>query len=195
MKSLKNLTAKIASRGPVALVLSVVISVLFITGLVQAVTTISTNISTDGTLSVGGQSTLGGQASTTRLSINETAYFGGTATTTFGIDGAGIIGGTFRVDGGLSRFSQASSTRFSVHDMAYFGGTATTTIGGARGNITTTTTNSATTTLIIGCIQMNATSTDTAIRLVPGANAWATSTTHTAVANGLMAWQYGSCPI
>jgi len=89
---------------------------------------------------VGGQSTLGGQASTTRLSINETAYFGGSATTTFGIDGAGIIGGTFRVDGGLSRFSQASSTRFSVHDMAYFGGTATTTIGGARGNITTTTT-------------------------------------------------------
>ena len=89
MKKLKDLMGKVVSKGPIAVTLSVVVSVLLITGLVSAATTISTNISTGGTLSVVGQSTLGGQASTTRLSVNDKAYFGGTATTT--IDASGDI--------------------------------------------------------------------------------------------------------
>ena len=95
MKDLRNSIESIAKRGPVAVGISTIVSVLFITGLVQAATTISTNISTDGTLSVTGASTLtgavsavgkvtSGSASTTVLSVTNTAYFGGSATTTIG---------------------------------------------------------------------------------------------------------------
>jgi hypothetical protein len=48
------------SRGPVAVVLSVVVAVLFVVTVVEAATTLSTDISTDGTLSVTGASTLTG---------------------------------------------------------------------------------------------------------------------------------------
>jgi len=153
------------SRGPISVILSVILSVLVVVTVVEAATTISTNISTDGTLSVTGVSTLTGnttvggtlgitgltslgQASTTRLSIFDTAYFGGTATSTFDsagnlsvigtLDVTGVstltgnttVGGTFGVTG-LTSLVQASSTRFSVFDTAYFGGTATTTINSA----------------------------------------------------------------
>ena len=95
--------------GPLSVILSVILSVLFVVAVVEAATTISTNISTDGTLSVTGASTLTGnvtaagtlgvtgltslgQASSTRLSVFDTAYFGGTATSTFNSAGALTIG-------------------------------------------------------------------------------------------------------
>ena len=73
--------------------IAVVAGVLFVVGGVQAATTISTNVSTGGTLSVTGASTLTGltsmiQASSTRFSVHDTAYFGGTATSTFSSTGA-----------------------------------------------------------------------------------------------------------
>lgn len=75
--------------------LSVVLSLVVITAVTEAASTISTNISTEGTLSVTGASTLTGlvtslNASTTLLSNVNTAYFGGSATTT--ITSAGWVG-------------------------------------------------------------------------------------------------------
>ena len=73
--------------------IAVVAGVLLVVGTAGASTTISTNISTGGTLAVTGASTLTGltsmvQASSTRFSVHDTAYFGGTATSTFSSTGA-----------------------------------------------------------------------------------------------------------
>ena len=75
------------NRGPVATILSVVFSVLFVVAVVQATTTIGTNIKTDGTVSVTGLSTFG-NASSTQLSVFNNAYFGATATSSFSSTGA-----------------------------------------------------------------------------------------------------------
>lgn len=114
------------SRGLLSVVLSVVFSVLLVVTIVEAATTISTNISTDGTLSVTGASTLTGnttvggtlgvtgltslgQASSTRFSVFDTAYFGGTATTT--IDSAGAVSAqTITISGGTSITNHISAT-------------------------------------------------------------------------------------
>lgn len=151
MKTIKDLMGKIISRGPLAVTLSVIVSVLFVTGIINAATTISTNIQTDGTLSVTGLGTLG-SASTTIFSVNNTAFFGGTASTTIGVGG----------------------------------------------NITQPTTNSATTTIIVGCIQAYATSTATAVRLEFGAAAIAAASSTTfrtgaAIGQGQVLWAYGTC--
>jgi len=69
------------------------------------------------------------------------------------------------------------------------------TLSGGNGALVVTTSNSATSTIQVGCISMYATSTATAVRLTFGTNAWATSTTQGSNAVGLVAWQYGSCPI
>src|SRR3989344_8763696 len=82
IKTLKNLFSRIVGRGPISVALSVIMSVLFVTVLVNAATTISTSITTDGKVTSN-------YASSTVLSVNNTAYFGGTATTT--IDSSGDI--------------------------------------------------------------------------------------------------------
>jgi hypothetical protein len=59
------------------------------------------------------------------------------------------------------------------------------------------TTNTATTTAALGCIQTTATSTATAIKLVFGNGVGVSSaatTTFSAPAIGLVAWSYGTCP-
>ncbi len=116
------------------------LAVVFVSaGIAQAATTISTNISTGGTLGVTGLSSLG-SASSTQFSAN-TAYFGQTATSTFSSTGAlTLLGGLSGTSGtfsttlgvtGLTSLIQASSTRLSVFDTAYFGGTATSTFSSA----------------------------------------------------------------
>jgi hypothetical protein len=169
MNITKRLQAFFDSGKPTALIFSVVLSVLLVTGLVQAASTISTNITTDGNITAGG--TLGvagvgtlGLASTTVLSVNNTAYFGATATTT--INGAGnlfVVGSTT-----LQNFTFQNAT--STHS------------------------NTATSTLVIGCIQMYATSTATAVRLEFGVNNMASTTFSNATANGQVVWRYGTCP-
>lgn len=57
--------------------------------------------------------------------------------------------------------------------------------------MTLTTSNTATSTLKVGCIQMNATSTATNIRLLFSASA---TTTISGTAAGTVAWGYGTCP-
>ena len=66
----------------VASFFAIILSVFFVVSAAQAASTISTNIQTDGTLSVTGLSTLG-NASTTLFSATGPAYFGTTATSIF----------------------------------------------------------------------------------------------------------------
>lgn len=63
--------------------------------------------------------------------------------------------------------------------------------------LTVNTSNTATSTTSVGCIQTTATSTATAIRLtfsLPSQNA-ATTTTQGGASIGNVVWQYGTCPI
>lgn len=60
--------------------------------------------------------------------------------------------------------------------------------------ITQVTTNAATSTFSGGCIQTTATSTATPVRFVIGTSG-ATTTYQGGAAIGVVAWQYGSCPI
>jgi hypothetical protein len=62
-------------------------------------------------------------------------------------------------------------------------------------SFTLTTSNSATSTAIVGCIQMYATSTATAVRLTFAPSGNSTTTSQGAVSAGLVAYQFGSCPI
>lgn len=120
-------------RSPLSVILSVIISVLLVVGVVEAATTISTNIVTGGTLNVTGLSTFI-QASSTRMSVHDTAYFGGTATSTFDSAGNLTVVGTLDVTG-LTTLVNASTTRISTTGDLYINGFATTT--GSNGNFAT----------------------------------------------------------
>ena len=168
MNIIKNFGQRIENGSTIAMILSVVLSVLFVTAMVQAVSTISTSISTDGNLTVVGTET-SGRASTTVFSVNNTAFFGGTATTT--INSAGNL------------FVVGSTT---LQNFTFQ-------------NATSTTSNAATSTLSVGCIQMYATSTATAVRLEFGVNNMASTTFRTGApiavgGGGQVVWVYGTCP-
>lgn len=62
------------------------------------------------------------------------------------------------------------------------------------GPLTITTSNAATSTTSLGCIQTTATSTATPIRFVIGSSG-ATTTFQGTNSSGVVAWQYGTCPI
>lgn len=135
MKILKDLSNFLETGKPLAMVVSVTLSVLFLTGLVEAASTISTNITTDGKIT-------GNYASSTVLSVNNTAYFGGTASTTIDVAGNIVGPGTLAITGastftgavtaiGNSNSGRASTTVFSVNNTAFFGGTATSTFSSA----------------------------------------------------------------
>ena len=81
-------------EGVISVTVATIVSLFLVISAVQAVTTISTDIATGGALSVTGATTLTGlasigQASSTRFSVFDTAYFGGTATSTF--NSAGVL--------------------------------------------------------------------------------------------------------
>lgn len=61
------------------------------------------------------------------------------------------------------------------------------------GNLTVTTSNTATSTTSVGCIQTTATSTATPIRFL--IHSTTTPSTISGIASGYVAWGYGSCPI
>jgi len=80
---MKSMLSRISKGGPITLGLSVIVSVLFVTGIVNAATTISTNIVTGGTLTVDTTSTLTGAVSAgSTLSVTGLATLLGGATTT-----------------------------------------------------------------------------------------------------------------
>lgn len=68
---------------------------------------------------------------------------------------------------------------------------ASTTIFSATPTVTTT--NTATSTLVVGCIQTYATSTASPVYIAFGASNFGT-TTFGAAGRGLVTWQFGSCP-
>ena len=94
-------------RGPVSVVLSVIISTLFIVGIVEAATTISANIVTGGTLSVTGASTLTGVI---------TAGNNITVPAAYGLDTAG---------GGILNLGTTTATTINIGSL-----TGNTVIGG-----------------------------------------------------------------
>lgn len=109
-------------------------------GIAQAATTISTNISTAGTLSVTDTSTLTGltsmiQASSTRFSVHDTAYFGGTATSTFSSAGAlTLVGALTGTSGSFSTTLGVTGAATLSSTLAVTGATtlsASTTVGAA----------------------------------------------------------------
>ncbi|OGG78382.1 hypothetical protein A3A36_00305 [Candidatus Kaiserbacteria bacterium RIFCSPLOWO2_01_FULL_52_12b] len=166
-------------RGARVLVLS--LAVIFgSAAVVQAATTISTSILTNGTLGVTGVSTFGGTASTT-ISVagvlttpsGATALFlGGASTTQFTL-----------LSGDTIKNATASSTVLS----------GSLTVGGGTGSATLTVTNTAnaTSTATVGCVVTTATSSATQIKLL--FNTVATSTTiNGASVAGFVLWAYGS---
>lgn len=88
--NIKNIFRKVLDRGPVSVTLAVVLSVLFVTGLVNAATTISTNISTAGTLTVDTTSTLtGAVAMGSTLSVTGNTTLASTTATAFKVGQVG----------------------------------------------------------------------------------------------------------
>lgn len=81
---------------------------------------------------------------------------------------------------------------YYVDSVAVIDGTGDITATG--GNLTVTTSNTATSTTAVGCIQTTATSTATPVRLVIGSSG-ATTTHQGTNSVGVVGWQYGSCPI
>jgi len=63
ISKIQNLSAK--DMGPIAIVLAVIVSVLFLVSMVEAATTLNLNINTGGTLTVDGASTLTGAVTAT----------------------------------------------------------------------------------------------------------------------------------
>lgn len=117
------------------------LAVVFVSAsIAQAATTISTNISTDGTLSITGLATFLGGATTTQITLLSGDTIKNTTASTTIVSGAlqstggftattGSFTSTLGVTG-LSSLAFASSTLFSANS-AYFGATATSTFSSA----------------------------------------------------------------
>src|SRR3989344_1152675 len=112
-------------EGVIAVTVATIVSLFLVVSVVQAVTTISTSITTEGALSVTGATTLTGasthtglanfgQASSTRLSVFDTAYFGGTATTTINSLGQ-VASAVTRATGATGSFQNLAG------DLTYVG--------------------------------------------------------------------------
>jgi hypothetical protein len=90
--------------GPVSVVLSVIISVLFVVAVVEAATTISANINTGGTLTVTGVSTFGDNITVPAAYGLDTAgagalNIGTTTATSINYGGSSVTAHTFTSDG------------------------------------------------------------------------------------------------
>lgn len=110
-----------------------------------------------------------------------------------GIVGTAIVGGSNNGTGGTTASFIDAQSGFRVNGTTVIDSTGDITASG--GNLIVTTSNTATSTATIGCVQTYATSTDTAIRF--GMDLTSTSTASnqygTAV-GGLVTWGYGNCP-
>lgn len=112
MHRIKDMFSAVFSKGVIPVTLSVVFSVFFVVAVVQGATTISTNVSTGGTLAVTGLSSLS-QASSTMFSANS-AYFGGSATATISTAGVVSFPSTFSVTGLSTLLGGATTTTLTL---------------------------------------------------------------------------------
>ena len=104
---------------------------------------------------------------------------------------SGMLGGTTNFDS-LSLGETLTVTGAStLTGAATF--TADATFNGGDGAVVITNSNTATSSIEVGCIQMTATSTATPTRIVMGSSG-ATTTHQGTAAAGVVAWQYGTCP-
>lgn len=71
--------------------------------------------------------------------------------------------------------------------------TGDTTLGGGSGALVITTTDAATSTVQVGCIQTTATSTASPIKLLVNQSA-TTTTLNSATVRGVVLWAFGTCP-
>ncbi|MFA5877746.1 MAG: hypothetical protein WC880_05325 [Candidatus Paceibacterota bacterium] len=131
----------------------VIVGVFAVVAIVQAATTISTNVQTDGTLAVTGLSSLTTASTTGAVSVAGALWIGGNATTTAAgaistqstltVTGATTLSSTLGVTG-LTSLSTASTTgAVSVAGNLWVGGNATTTSAGAISTQSTMTVGSA----------------------------------------------------
>lgn len=98
--------------------------------------------------------------------------------------------------GGGTRFPNGISADSTSPSAGQVRGTTLTTTGAATlgGNLTVTTSNSATSTLTVGCMQFYATSTATPWRTAIIALSTSTAIAGGGTADGYVVAQYGSCP-
>lgn len=127
---MNSIKTYIGSLGRATQVLILALAVVFVSaGIAQAATTISTNVSTGGTLSVTGLSSLG-KATSTMFSAHS-AYFGTTATSTFSTAGALTLAGTLTASG-LVKVAPDYSIDASSSGVLNIGTTTATTINIGR---------------------------------------------------------------
>ena len=155
-----------------ALGLSVAVILLFGAVMVQSVSTISTNIATDGTLAVTGASTLTG-AVTAAAAVQASS--------------------TLQVTGAVRNYSTLTQTGAATF-------TADATFDGGIDAITLTHTNAATSSITVGCVDTFATSTASPIKFMLFASSSLTIDTTSITAGfgggtseGLVLWGFGSC--
>ena len=87
---------------------------------------------------------------------------------------------------------EATAGTLTVGSTALLTGDVT--MSGGNGALTLTTTNSATSTAVIGCVQTYATSTATAVRLGIGTQGTTSPLSSGGNSVGYVLWQYGTCP-
>src|SRR3989344_5342720 len=145
----------------ISVVLSVIFGVLFISLVANAVTTISTNITTDGNATITG--TLGVTGVTTLVNASSSVT---SQTGNFMVNGFAT---TTAANGNIATAGTLAVTGVSTL-------TGDVTMSGGSGALVITTTNAATSTIQVGCIQTYATSTATAVRLVLSSAASSTPT-------------------
>ena len=97
---------------------------------------------------------------------------------------AGVLG----IQLGTQMFG-AVTARTTITNQWTFAATTTN-----SSNVVITTSNTATSSVQVGCIQTTATSTDTPVRLVLGNSVIATTTYQGSTSQGTVVWQYGKCP-
>lgn len=98
------------------------------------------------------------------------------------------------LSGGLRLVTDAGGD-FEADVASVFGGTAAFNAAATfNSTVNITTTNVATSTLVVGCVQTYATSTATPIRFVIGSAQLASTTFGGTTSNGAVLWQYGTCP-
>lgn len=178
--------------------LGIVVASILLFGVVavQAATTISTNITTGGTLDVSGLSSLAGFQSTASSSVSSTFRITGLETQVAGFisEASSTARAAFTV-GGAALFqdiANASSTLQATGDVTFYGGS---------GALTLTTTNAATSTAVVGCIQTYATSTASPIKQMFFASSTLNIDSASVTAGfgggtiaGLVLWGFGTCP-
>lgn len=159
------------------------------TGTLQA----STTALFTGAVTTYGNATLGDTVSDsvtanayfTQLRIGTGSTFGNIDTVgadELGVEGAVEIDGAAYLDGAV----YASSTLQATGDVVLYGG---------DGALTLTTTNAATSTLVVGCIQTYATSTASPIKLTIGSSGATTTFAGVgSISSGVVTWNFGSCP-